>query len=75
MYSTRVRPSVLVLRFGQVHEDGCEELSNTQDWIPLREFSEEALKDVDLDHCPECLDEPVPEAVDAETAAPAASLN
>ena len=66
---------MLVLRFGKVHEDGCDELANTQDWIPLRDFSEEALQDVDLGHCPGCLDEPVSEAIEAETAAPAAALD
>lgn len=48
-----------------MHENGCDELSNTQDWIPLSEFTEEALVEVDLRHCPACLDQPVSEVVDA----------
>ena len=56
---------MLVLRFGMVHETGCDDLKNTRDWIALQEFSEEALQDVDLRHCPECLDGPVDELADA----------
>lgn len=65
---------MLVLRFGKVHEDGCDELANTRDWIPLRDFSDEALEEVDLGHCAECLDEPVSEAIAADRAVPAATL-
>jgi len=57
--------TVLVLRFGMVHETGCDDLKNTRDWIPLQEFSEEALADIDLRHCSACLDSPVDELVDA----------
>lgn len=46
-----------VLRFGMVHERGCEELTTTRDWIPLEEFSEEALDEVELRYCPDCLDQ------------------
>ncbi|GAB7093236.1 hypothetical protein JCM30237_03880 [Halolamina litorea] len=48
-----------------MHETGCDDLQNTRDWIPLEDFSEEALEDIDLRHCPECLDQPVSEALDA----------
>lgn len=66
---------MLVLRFGMVHEKECDDLANTRDWIPLRDFSEESLEDVDLRHCPECLDGPVTDVVDAaEESAVAAPL-
>ncbi len=66
---------MLLRRFGNVQEDGCDELANTRDTIALREFSDEALEDVDLGHCSECLDEGVSGTVDLEPAAPAASLD
>lgn len=56
---------MLVLRFGLMHENGCDELATTQDWIPLREFSEQALADLDLRQCPACLDQPVPDVFSA----------
>lgn len=55
---------MLVLRFGMVHETGCDDLKNTRDWIALQEFSEGALQGVDPRHCQECLDGPVDELTD-----------
>lgn len=65
---------MLVLRFGKVHEDGCDELATTRDWVPLRDFSESALESVDLAHCPACLDGSVAETIAAEQSAAAPSL-
>lgn len=47
---------MLVLHFGELHEDDCLELSTTEDWVPFDEFSEEALEGLNIRRCPHCLD-------------------
>lgn len=49
---------MFVLRLGEVHEDDCETLSTTNDWLPLDDFSDESLEEVELRCCPSCIDGP-----------------
>mgnify|MGYP000501111701 CR=1 FL=1 len=47
---------MLVLRFGMLHKRDCVELSTTNDWVSIEEFSDEALDGLDVRRCPVCLD-------------------
>jgi len=49
---------VLVLRLGEVHEDDCETLSTTTDWLPLDDFADDSLDGMELRCCPTCIDGP-----------------
>lgn len=49
---------MLVIRLGEVHQDDCETLSTTNDWLPLDEFAEDSLNGMDLRCCTACIDGP-----------------
>ena len=49
---------MFVLRLGEVHEDDCEALSTTNDWLPLDDFSNDSLEGMELRCCPSCIDGP-----------------